>query len=143
MRKRFHSLIGLVLIIATLCSVISPVLAANPPDPDPPSASYYISNVYAEATGTNGTVNVYFSITATGKMSYLGATGIILYNSSGQVASKYYTSTPGMMSSNRTFYSNTIPFYGLSSGSYYAEVYYYAGNSYGYDQTSYTTDYSY
>ena len=143
MRKGLYKLIGMILIIATLCSIISPVLAAAPQDPDSPAASYYIDNVYAEATGTNGTVNVYFSITATGKMSSLGATNIILYNSSGYVASKQYATTPGMMGYSKTFHSNTIPFTGLASGSYYAIVYYYAGNSSGSDTTSFTTDWSY
>lgn len=143
MKKEIHKLLAMALVLVTLCSIISPVLAAEPPEPDSPDASYYINDVYAEATGTNGTVNVYFSITATGKMSSLGATNIILYNSSGYVASKQYATTPGMMGYSRTFYSNTISFTGLSAGSYYAEVYYRASNSSGYDTTSFTTDWSY
>lgn len=143
MRKRIRRIISMFLIVAAMLSVMSPVLAATPPEPDAPDASYYIDNVYAEATGTHGTVNVYFSITGMGKMSSLGATSITLYNSSGYVASKHYTSTSGMMGYNRTFYSNTITFSGLSSGQYYAYVTFKASNSSGYDTTSYTTDWSY
>lgn len=143
MKRGIHKLLAMALVLVALCSIISPALAAAPPELASPDASYYISNVYAEATGTNGTVYVYFSIMATGKMSSLGATSIILYNSGGQVASKYYLTTTGMMGSNQTFYSNTIPFYGLSSGSYFAEVYFKASNSSGYDTTSYTTGWSY
>ena len=144
MKKHFHGTLAAFFIIAILCSIVVPVEATAPPITDSPKASAYINNVYAYGTGGSGSASVYFDITGTGKMTSLGATNIVLYKSgSGYVSQKQYYYYPNMMGYNKTYHYDTESFSGLSAGTYYAVVYYKASNSYGYDTTSYTTDYFY
>lgn len=144
MNKHFKHFLALLLVAVSICLMIAPTMAATPPDPDSPKASAYISSVYAYGTGGSRSASVYFDITGTGKMTSLGATNIVLYKSgSGYVTQKQYVYYPNMMGYNKSYHSDTESFSGLSAGTYYAIVYYKASNSYGYDTTSYTTDYFY
>ena len=144
MRNQWKYLTALLLVVATLCALTAPVLAASPTTPDSPQSSAYITAVYASGSRGSTSASIYFSITATKRMSSLGATTIALYKSNGTyVAQKTYGSYPNMMGYNKTFHSDTETFYSLASGKYYAVVYFKAANSSGYDTSVYTTSYFY
>ncbi len=144
MRKQLKCILAVLLVVLTVCSMTIPVTAANRDDTVSPQASAYISNVWASAYKNRGTVTVEFSITATGKMTSLGATTIAIKDSSGDIVKTFsYTNTSGMMGYNEYYYSSSVSWNGAASGEkYYALVLYKASNSSGYDMTSYTTDYT-
>ena len=143
MKKHFKRFLILLLVIVTVSSMGAPAMAAMPPDSDAPQSSAYISAVYASASAGSSSVSVSLYIAATGKMTSLGSTTIVLYTSGGSyVGKKTYTSYPAMLGYNKSYHSDTETFYNLSSGKYYAIVYFKASNSSGYDTTSYTTSYA-
>ena len=143
MRTKSHRLIAMIVVLAALCSMMMPVSAANTDPGISPQASYYITSVYAYVTGGTGSITVTFNMTATGKMTSLGAQYIEIYNSSGTLVKTYsgYT-TAGMLSSGYS-YSNSITYNGATSGvRYYAVVTFKASNSTGGDSDTYTTGYA-
>ena len=144
MRKQLKRILAILLVVLTVCSMTIPVTAANRDDIASPQASAYISNVWASASKSGGTVTVEFSITGTGKMTSLGATTIAIYNSSGKVVKSFSSSTTsGMMGYNQGYYSSSVSWDGAESGKkYYAIVFYKASLGSGYDTTSYTTEYT-
>lgn len=144
MKKHTKHIISILLVIAILCTMIVPVSATDRDDSVSPRASSYIYVVWADANGSNGQITVDFSITATGKMTSLGATSIEIINSSGQTVKTFVRSTtPSMMGSNQTYYSSSVTYTGATAGQkYYANVYFKASNNSGSDTTSYTTDYT-
>lgn len=135
---------AVLLVIATICCMISPASAAGE-DAVAPAASAYINAVWAQAIGSDGTVTVNFSITATGTMTSLGATEIQIRNSSGSVVKAFYPSTTGGMTGySRSYYQSSVTWYNATAGAkYYAVVYYQATNSSGGDSSSYVTTYTY
>ena len=143
-RKLFH-IAALFLSILILCTTIAPVFAEDSNGGVSTQASSYISSysAYVEAGSTSGSLKVQFSITATGKMTSLGASKIQIYNSSGNCVKTFYaTSTTGMLASNRYAYSSSVTYTGATSGSkYYAIVTFKASNSSGGDSGTYTTSY--
>lgn len=138
-------LLAMVLVVATIFCMIVPASAATGEDEVAPAASAYINGVWAQAIGSNGTVKVNFSISATGTMTSLGATKIQIWNSGGTVSKTFYPSTTGGMTGyNRSSYASAVTWYNATPGSkYYAVVYYSASNSSGYDTAVYTTTYTY
>ena len=140
--KRF---VALLLAVATVCCMIIPVAATEGDNGVAPAASAYINVVWADAVGSNGTVTVNFSISATGKMTSLGATCIEIWNSGGTVSKTFYPSTTGGMTGyNSAYYQSAVTWYNATPGSkYYAVVYYQATNSSGHDTSSYITTYTY
>lgn len=145
MKAISRHLLAMLLITATMFCMIVPVSAANGDDGVAPAASAYINGVWAEAIGDNGSVRVNFSITATGKMTSLGATTVEIRNSSGTVVKAFYpTTTSGMMGYNKYYYSSNVVWNNATPGAkYYAVVYYAANNSSGGDSAAYTTAYTY
>ena len=145
MKSISRRLIAMMLIAATIFCMIIPVSAANMEDEVSPAASAYIDAVWAEAVGSNGTVKVNFSISATGKMTSLGATEIRIVNSSGTTVKTFYPSTTGGMTGySRDYYYGSVTWYYATPGAkYYAVVYYQATNSSGHDTSSYITAYTY
>lgn len=143
-RKLFH-IAALFLSILILCTTIVPVFAEDSNGGISPQASNYINSytAYVEAGSTSGSLKVQFSITATGKMTSLGASKIQIYNSSGTCVKTFYaTSTTGMLASNRYAYASSVTYTGATSGSkYYAVVTFKASNSSGGDSGTYTTSY--
>lgn len=143
-RKLFH-ITALFLSILILCTTIAPVFAEDSNGGISPQASNYISSysAYVEAGSTTGSLKVQFNITATGKMTSLGASKIQIYNSSGTCVKTFYsTSTTGMMASNRFSYSSSVTYTGATSGAkYYAVITFKASNSSGGDSGTYTTSY--
>lgn len=141
MKSLGKRLIALMLVTVALFSITSPVYATDTENEVAPQSSAYIAAVWASATGVNGCVKVDFSITATGPMERLGATSVAIINSSGTIVQSYfYTSTPGMMGYNRTYFAGSVTYRDATPGGrYYAVVGYKAGDSTGSDTTSYTT----
>lgn len=135
----------MLLVVATVFCMIVPVSAATGEDEVAPAASAYINGVWAEAVGSNGTVTVNFSISATGTMTSLGASKIQIWNSGGTVSKTFFPSTTGGMTGySRAYYSGSVTWYNATPGAkYYAVVYYQATNSSGGDSSSYVTAYTY
>lgn len=106
-------------------------------------SSLYIDSRYASVTGTgNGKITVNFDITGTGRMTTIGATKIEIKSSSGSTIKTYKCTDIGyeyMMGSNRTVYSSSVTYQGVSGNSYYAVVSFKAGNGSGSDTATYTT----
>lgn len=138
-------LLAMVLVVVTIFCMIVPASAATGEDEVAPAASAYINGVWAQAIGSNGTVKVNFSISATGTMTSLGATKIQIWNSGGTVSKTFYPATTGGMTGyNRSSYASAVTWYNATPGSkYYAVVYYSASNSSGHDTATYITTYTY
>ena len=107
--------------------------------------SDYIESCYAYSSKVGGgSVKITFDITGTGTMTSIGATKIEIKNSSGTTVKTYKNTDPGfsyMLASNRTSYASSVTYPGLAGSSYYAVVYFKAGNSSGSDTDTYTTGY--
>lgn len=106
-------------------------------------ASDYINSRYASTSkDSTGKVTVYFDITATGRMTEIGATKVEIKNTHNTTVKTFNYTDKGnehMMGSNRTFYASSVTYQGLSGSAYYAVVYFKAGNSSGSDTRTYTT----
>lgn len=141
MRKKLYRVFTILLVAVIMCSMAVPAMATDHDDSISPQASAYIENVWASASRSGSSITVSFSITATGKMSSLGATTVSIRDSSGTLVKTFsHTTTSSMMGSNRTYYSSSVKYTGASASTkYYAIVYYKASDSNGYDTTSYTT----
>lgn len=124
------------ILVLTMC-ISTMVIAAEARSSD------YIVSRYASVTGTGGgKITVNFDITATGRMTTIGATKIEIKSSSGSTLKTYKCTDTGyeyMMGSNRTVYSGSVTYQAVSGNSYYAVVYFKAGNSSGSDTGTYTT----
>lgn len=135
MKKSFFKTTSLVLIFALCMSVMTFSAYAR--------SSNYIYSRYADATSIgNGKITINFDITATGRMTTIGATKIEIKSSSGSTLKTYKCTDTGyeyMMGSNRTVYSSSVTYQAISGNSYYAVVYFKAGNSSGSDTATYTT----
>lgn len=144
MRTKAHRLTAVVVVLVVLCSMIMPVFAENTDSGISPQASYYINAVSASASGGTGSITISFNITATGKMTSLGAQSVLIYNSSGTLVKSFYaTSTTGMLASDRFSYASSVTYSGATTGArYYAVVTFKASNSSGGDSTTYTTSYA-
>lgn len=144
MKTKGHRLSTLVVALAVLCSMVTPVLAVNTDPGISPQASYYITSVYASATGGTGSITVNFSIVPTGKMTSLGAQKVQIYNYNDTLVKTFYASTtPGMLASDRYSYSSSVTYNGATKGAkYYAVVTFEAANSTGGDSDTYTTGYA-
>lgn len=143
MKTKGRRFIAAILVLATLCTMMMPVFAANTDPGISPQASYYITSVSASSYGGTGSVKITFNITATGKMTSLGAQKVKIYNSSGTCVKTFdgYTTT-GMLGSGYA-YSSSVTYTGATSGAkYYAVVTFKASNSSGGDSTTYTTAYA-
>lgn len=135
--KRILSLLLAILLVATLAL---PAMAIYE-DEVPNRSSAYIGSYYADITKVGNRLDVYYNITGTGTMTDIGATDIIICNQSGYpVAILDSGNTTGLMGHNVPFYSNTVSWFGASSGTdYYAIVGFKCADSTGYDTTCYTT----
>lgn len=143
MKKSPRRILSVFLILVTICTMTMSAMATDNAEEVAPRASEYIAVVWASCSSGSGSITVDFDITATGRMSSLGATTVSIRDSSGTtVKTFHYTTTEGMMGSNQGYYSSSVTWYGATSGSrYYAVVYFKAANSSGYDTTSYTTSF--
>ena len=144
MKKKKSKIIAFVLVMAMMLSVTSPVFAVNNgKDAVQPMSSSYISIYGASISGSDGTVTVSFNITAKSKMTSLGATSVQIKKSAGATVKTFYSSsTSGMMGSNRTYFSGSVSYTGISGHKYYAVINYKAANASGSDTCSYTTAYA-
>lgn len=145
MRHHIRSTSVCVLIFCILYMTIATVYATDESNNGiSPYASNYIRSDYAYAEPGTGSVAIHFNITATGKMSSLGASKIKLYTYDGTCVKTYYaSSTSGMLGSGQYAFSGIITYYGAKSGTtYYAVVTFKASDSTGGDSSTYTTNYA-
>lgn len=135
MYKKSVRIITLVLIVALLLSTAA--LATEN------RASEYISSKIAYITSTGGgSINIYFDVIATGRMSTLGASVIKVYKSNGDMVKTFRSVFEGcehMVASNVITYANYVTYDGVPGQSYYAVVTFYAADSTGSDSIPYTT----
>jgi len=135
MKRNIMRTISIALILALCISTLSVTEAAR-------SSDYIISRYASVSSAGGGRITVNYSITATSKMTTIGATKVEIKNSSGTTLRTYKSTDAGyeyMMSSNIAIYSSSVPYQGISGNSYYAVVYFKAGNSSGSDTSTYTT----
>lgn len=135
MKKRTIRLMVCLIIVALMLSATASALETR--------ASTYISS-YGASIGTdgNGNVTVYFNITGNMYLSKIGATKVNIYKvGSGLVRSYLYTSPAytHIMGNNAIFHASSVSYTGVKGSSYYAVVYFYAGDSTGGDTRAYTT----
>ena len=140
MKYTIRRLVSLMLALIAVLSFSIPVFAEYDEE-ESQRASNYITSYYAYTSVSNGTVNVYFSITGTRPMDSIGATEIYVFNSHHSCVSyRHEGNTTGLMGSNTIYYSNTISCCSAESEeSYFAIVYFKAEDSTGYDTASYCT----
>lgn len=127
----------------TICTVLTLAICLSSLITAEARASLYIDSRYASTTSIgSGKITVHYDITATGRMTTIGATKIEIKNSSGTTIKTYKNTDAGyayLMDSNRTFYSGSVTYQGIRGNAYYAVVWFKAGNSSGSDTATYTT----
>ena len=145
MKPTLRHFVAMMLIASIFMCMIVPISAANNGSDVSPAASAYINGVWAEAVGSDGQVRVNFSITATRDMDNLGASVIMIKNSSGTTVKAFYASVRAELTGyNRSYYSNHVIWYDATPGAkYYAVVYFQATKGSGGDSSTYTTAYTY
>ena len=147
-KKSFCALLAVVCILsmpATAFAASVPVDTAHTPPQT--RASNFISSYSASLSSSSGTVSVSAIVRGTNTMTTIGATRIVLYESSNNGASftaiKTFSSGvyTAMLKSNSTTYSATpVSYSGVAGRQYYAVVTCYAQNSSGNDSKQYTTN---
>lgn len=147
MKPVFMKFLALVLAVSAL--FCSPSLAASAPVTEAaggiaPRASYYLSSYAASCTSSGSTLSVNFNVTATGRMSYVGALGIYVYESSNGssfdcIRTFYPSGNSQMLKTNSQFHAASVTYDGTNGYYYYAVVSFYAENANGSDTKSYTT----
>jgi len=134
-RKRFLRLVSIAFVLTFF--ILTIVASAST------YASKYISSATAIVTSEgDGKITVGYSLQATGLMTNLGATKIVIKDSSHNTVTTIRYTDPGyeyMMKSDSRGCINTVPYNGSKGTTYYAIVYFRAGNDTGYDTATYTT----
>ena len=109
-------------------------------------ASYYLDSYTAGLTAQgNGKIAVTVDVSATGRMTEIGATEIHIYESTTKtgayewVESYYAEDCPDMLESGTYYYDTPVIYEGTVGRYYKAIVTFYAGNSSGGDSRDYTT----
>lgn len=107
-------------------------------------ASDYLSAYTASADASgSGKVNINYTVVSYDSMTQIGASEVAVQQKVGSSWStvKYFdaATTPGLLTSNRSSYSNTITYQGTSGKVYRAVVTVYAGDSTGHDTRDVTT----
>lgn len=98
-----------------------------------------ITSGYISKAG-NGKINIFFDVTATGKMVTLGAESIALYKSNGSYVTTLYSSNyDNMLGSNAAWYSSSVSYSAESGQTYYAIITFYADSGSVSSTATYTT----
>ena len=135
--KKAVRLLALVLV---LTFGLSGMAAAAQEEEITPYTNAYISSMTGALSKSGDTVNVHFTIYATGTMTSIGASCIRLYTSDGSWVKTFVpTSYSSMLGSNCVIYSGTVSYDGTDGTTYYAVITGYAKNSSGSGTMSYTT----
>lgn len=128
--KKLLKSFSLCLIIVAMISTTA--FAAAPSDPaDPQANSYVFKTTVGIVPLGSGKIEIDFSVTATGRMTDVGATKVTVYNESGKTVATYRYTDPGygyMMGHNRVSQTAGVTYQGVSGQRYYAIVSFYAGN---------------
>jgi len=121
-RKRTFKILSMALAFLLCLSLFSPIASAE--------GSLYISSYTVSMTaGSNGNVTAWFQITGTSAMDQIGAVEVALFENGTIVKTFYYTSTPGMMTSNKNFYGSSVTYSGIVGRTYSAYVTFQAGKN--------------
>ncbi|WP_394272149.1 acid shock protein [Butyricicoccus sp.] len=134
MKANMKKIIALVLVFA-LCLSVAAFAAET-------RASNFINSKVATASSGNG-ITVTFTIRATGTMTDLGATKIVIKTYSGTTVKTYNYTDDGfayLLGHNCSTYTASVSYPGFPGNQYYAVVYFKAGNSSGSETTTYTTN---
>jgi len=133
-------------IILAFALSLSPIIAVAGTSDSILRASDYLQSYSASIIpGSNGALDISFTVRGTSTMDELGATMIVLREKDGSswkvVKTFLYTDSrySNMLSSNRATYSSFVSYSGQSGKSYYAVVTFWAGKDGGGDTKSYTT----
>jgi len=107
-------------------------------------ASDYLQSYSASIIpGSNGALDISFTVRGTSTMDELGSTMIVLREKDGSswkvVKTFLHTDYINMLSSNRVLYSSKVTYSGQSNKSYYAVVTFRAAKGGGGDTKPYTT----
>lgn len=128
--KKFLKSFSICLIIITMISTTA--FAAAPNDPvDPQSNSYIWTTTVGIVPLGSGKIEIDFSVTATGKMTDLGATRVTVYKENGTIVATYIYTDPGygyMIGHNKSTHTASVTYQGSTGQRYYAIVTFYAGN---------------
>lgn len=129
MKKIFKSFSICIVIIAMFSTT---AFAAAPNDAATPQANSYIAKttVGIVALGS-GKIEVDFSVTATRRMTDVGAMFVDIYNASGKCVKTYTYTDSGysyMMDHNSAKHTASVTYQGVSGQRYYAIVSFYAGD---------------
>ena len=135
MKKRFLRVLALALTLVFLCNFSALAVETR--------ASAYIAVKSGGITPTgNGSMRVFFDLTATGMMDKLGASAIHIYTDDEELAAEIQHTDPGcsnMMTTNNYSYGSSVNWQGVSGERYYAVITFYAKNSSGDDYRSLVT----
>ncbi|MDO5785744.1 MAG: hypothetical protein Q4P20_11845 [Eubacteriales bacterium] len=141
MKKLFCRIFSCLLIGSMFLAANPVAIAAAPPDEGTaePQASYFLSSYssYVAAVGS-GKVQVWFDVNGVGTMSRIGATRVILYESTDNkswtaVKTFRYTAYTSMTATNKMTHTSYVPYSGVSGRYYKATVTAYAEKNGGCD----------
>ena len=127
--KKFLKSFSICLIIITV--ICTTAFAAAPNDPvDPQSNSYIWTTTVGIVPLGGGKIEIDFSVTATGKMTDLGATRVTIYKEGGTIVATHIYTDPGygyMIGHNKSTHTASVTYQGDSGHRYYAIVTFFAG----------------
>lgn len=133
MKRNFKRILALALVLAMCLAPAAMAAEARSSD--------YINYATPSAASKNG-VTFTFTVSATGVMTDLGATKIVVKTSSGTTVKTYnYTDNDYayLMGHGCKSYTASVSYHGFPGNQYYAVIYLKAGNSSGYDTRTITT----
>ena len=131
-KKNPKRVVAFILVILLCMSVTAPMASAR--------GSLYISSYLAYITAiSNGKVVITFEIVGMGKMDEIGATTIYLYENGSTIKTYSYSTTSGMMASNKWSHGNEITYNGVVGRTYSALVVFKSGVNGGWDNRSLDT----
>lgn len=133
-KKRIVAAILALILIFSLCAT------AFAEEIMPLANAYINSKTGSISRHGDGTIDIYFYVCATGKMSSLGASKIELYKADGSLMKTFYSSSySNMLTSNDYAYGSSVSYSGKEGESYYAVITFYASCDDGSSTATYTT----
>lgn len=135
MKRRVKQILALVLALVLVMCLAPAAMAAEA------RSSNYINDAIPSAASKDG-VTFSFRISATGRMTDLGATKIVVKTYSGTTVKTYNYTDSGysyLMGHGCLIYSASVSYHGFPGNQYYAVIYLKAGNSSGSDTRIITT----
>lgn len=136
MKKRLFSLFCITFLIASL------VTTANASSIQPYASDYLAKYTIAMGPGSNtGELLLAYSVVGTGNATTTGIKKIAVYKANGTYVTTIYGSTfNNLLGASTSYHGGTYTYKGVSGTSYYMLVTVYAGDSYGSDTRTVTTN---